>query len=163
MLLEILNGFIWIQAELTLITKRNFLIFQNVTLNSSGEIVGSVISYNKRKINLQVFNHSVNYECFEPLQITKNCALHLKILVSKYNITSIALSKPVKDWLQKRLSIENSIEFDSFSELIAKYKSVIPETEKQLSRILEPTYSAKLIREIAYLQIKNTVISGSPN
>ncbi|XP_058805836.1 thyroid adenoma-associated protein homolog [Phymastichus coffea] len=109
------------------------------------------------------FNHSVNYECFEPLQITKICALHLQILVAKYNVTSTAISKPVKEWLRQRLRIANSKEFDSFTELIEKYKSIIPETGKQLNRILEPTYSAKLIREIAYMQIKSTVISGPTN
>ncbi|OXU19645.1 hypothetical protein TSAR_015763 [Trichomalopsis sarcophagae] len=102
-----------------------------------------------------VFNKSCNYETFEPVQITNYCVKYLNTVISRDNLPT-TLSKPIKAWLQKQLNLD--YEFDTLSELIVKYKSQIPSTEKPLKRILDPTYPAKLVKEIAYNELKNVLM-----
>lgn len=79
----------------------------------------------------------------------------MKIAISGKNLPT-TLSKQTKDWLQKQLNVD--YEFDSLTELIVKYESQIPSTEKPLKRILDPTYPAKLVKEIAYNKLKDVLI-----
>ncbi|XP_011499333.1 PREDICTED: thyroid adenoma-associated protein homolog [Ceratosolen solmsi marchali] len=106
-----------------------------------------------------VFNKSCNYECFDPLLIKDMCIFHLKQIISKYNLASRTLSNSIKEWIQKQLKLDNTYEFQNLIELIVKYQNMIPNTEKPLKRLLDPTYPAKLIKEISYLDIKQIIIS----
>ncbi|XP_014206735.1 thyroid adenoma-associated protein homolog [Copidosoma floridanum] len=101
-----------------------------------------------------VFNKSYNYECFEPLHIARNCCLHLRCGVLKHNVNSLTLPKPLKEWLQMELHLNESLEFETLDELIDKYKVMVPECEKTLKRVLDPAYPAKLINEIVYEEMK---------
>lgn len=82
----------------------------------------------------------------------------MKNIIGNHSSSSIKLTEPIKKWLQKQLSIDDAYEFKSLNELIVKYNAMVPETEKPLTRILDPTYPAKLIKEIAYFDMRNTVI-----
>lgn len=73
-------------------------------------------------------------------------------------MNTLTLSKPIKEWLVKELELGDNFEFDSLNDLIFKYKDMIPESDVSLKRILDPTYPAKLIKEIAYKEIKDAVM-----
>jgi hypothetical protein len=83
----------------------------------------------------------------------------LKQIFSTKNVYSLSftLCNPIKEWIQKHLRLDNSYKFRNLIELIFKYKNMISDTEIPLTRLLDPIYPAKLVKEIAYLDIKKII------
>ncbi|KAJ8688100.1 hypothetical protein QAD02_023895 [Eretmocerus hayati] len=104
-----------------------------------------------------VFNRSSNYECFEPLQICNKCIMHLEEHLVNQNLNA-AISKPVQDWIQDQLELDDDFSFTTFEDLIKSYKKQITHLDGSLKNILDPMYPAKLIKDITYTKFSDIVM-----
>ena len=110
-------------------------------------------------IIFQIFKKCSNYDCFEPLWVSKKCSEIAQIILKQYFIDEI-VPVAARYYLTKRLDLQ-SFEINTFRELIANYKKHIPHLEGKLCDILDPSHNSKLIQSIAYKNLKNKISGRS--
>ncbi|XP_032686483.1 thyroid adenoma-associated protein homolog [Odontomachus brunneus] len=94
-----------------------------------------------------VFNKCRNYDVFEPVKISEICYNWTKSIGLRHFNDNI-LPLDVIEWINYRLETEFTAL--SFKEIVFCYKGNMPKIEKNLFKILDPTYKDKLLQVLVY-------------
>ncbi|KOC70573.1 Thyroid adenoma-associated protein like protein [Habropoda laboriosa] len=98
-----------------------------------------------------VFNKCINYDFFEPVEVSKTCAEF--IIKNMKRHIDVVLGDDAIDWINAILNVEFQTSI-TFRTLVKSYEIYVPAIENKLQDILNPTYKSKLLQVLAYKEYK---------